>query len=101
MEINEGQEMNDVGVQIFTQWLHPAVVSPGPECVVGICILSDRQNLIGVLPDLWIKGHHDRKDQVIMPNEPLLNKTVKENPCRISRRITEVSIAMKTRRMQG
>ena len=92
MEINEGQEINDLGVQIFTQWLHPAVVSPGPESIGGIWILSDRQNFLWVLPDLWVKGHHDRKDQVIAPDEPLLNKTVNKNQYHISRRITEVSI---------
>ena len=68
-----------LGVQIFTQWLHPVVVSPGPGCIVGIYILSDRQNLVWVLPDLRIKGHYERKDQVIMPNEPLLNKTENKN----------------------
>lgn len=92
MEINEGQEINDLGVQIFTQWLHPEVVSPGSESIGGICILSDRQNFLWVLPDLWVKGHHDRKDQVIMPDEALLNKTVNKNQFYISRRITEVSI---------
>ena len=89
-----------LGVQIFTQWLHPVVVSPGPGCIVGIYILSDRQNLVWVLPDLRIKGHYERKDQVIMPNEPLLNKTENKNQCHVSRRITEVSISKKTRRTQ-
>lgn len=58
--------------------VHPVVVTPGTECIVGIYtyIFSDRQNL---LCDLWIKDCHDREDQVETPAEPPPEKTINQN----------------------